>query len=255
KGSFTGAALDRTGLMETADGGTLFLDEIANASLIFQTRLLRVLQEREIRRVGENHTRSVDFRVVAATSGRLSELMAAGRFREDLYYRLNVISIHVPSLRQRGEDIIPLADHFLVRSCTRHALPPRRFTRAATEILLRYSWPGNVRELENVVERSVLMAPGASIDASLLPAGLLDSLLDLERGAGTQDCKTGEQRLIEKTLLQTGGDKSRAARLIGWHRTKLYRRLRRYGIPYDLGRERGTSSENVRPSVSRGRSL
>ena len=226
RGAFTGALADREGLVEAADGGTLFLDELANASPAFQTRLLRVLQEGEVRRVGENRPRRVDLRVVAATSGDLRRLIAAGRFRGDLYYRLNVMTIDLPPLRRRPEDIPPLVEHFLERACARHGLPRRGLSAAALEILCRYPWPGNVRELENVIERLVLLAPAAEIAASDLPGPLLDALLATPAAPpGDDAAKTGEQRMIEMALLASDGDRTRAARAIGWPRTKLYRRL------------------------------
>ncbi len=239
RGSFTGASVDRVGLLEEADGGTLFLDELANASPAFQTRLLRVLQEREVRRVGENQVRPLSLRVVAATSGQLRRLMAAGRFREDLFYRLNVLSLDLPPLRQRREDIPVLLDHFLEQASRRHGLPARRLHQAAREILLRYHWPGNVRELANVLERAALLSPGAVISPEALPGPLLDALLQPPTVTGTGACagKSGEQLLVERALLECGGDRSRAARLIGWHRGKLYRRLHRYGIPRHFGRD------------------
>ncbi|MFQ5719511.1 MAG: sigma-54 interaction domain-containing protein [Acidobacteriota bacterium] len=239
KGSFTGAVQDRAGLIEEASGGTLFLDELANSSAALQTRLLRVLQEGEVRRIGENHTRRVDLRVVAASSGDLAALARRRQFRQDLYYRLNVVHLAIPPLRRRREDIPPLVQHFIQGCARRYGLEDRRFTPAAMEVLLRYPWPGNIRELQNVVERSLLLSSDPTISPDRLPADLLDALLRLDE-ADPEDgvaVKTGEQMLIERALLQTGGDKTRAARLIGWHRTKLYRRLRSYRIPYEFGRE------------------
>jgi DNA-binding NtrC family response regulator len=240
KGAFTGALVDRMGLLEEADGGTLFLDELANASPAFQTRLLRVLQECEVRRVGENQVRRLSLRVIAATSGNLRRLMSGGEFRQDLYYRLNVLSLDLAPLRQRREDIPLLLDHFLERCCSRHGLPARQFHPAAREILMRYDWPGNIRELANVVERAALLSPGGRIQPDSLPGPLLDALLQSPAGGDAQPSgdKNGEQRLIERALLECRGDRSRAARSIGWPRGKLYRRLRQYGIPGSFGRER-----------------
>jgi len=238
KGSFTGAIADRAGLLEEADGGTLFLDELANASPAFQTRLLRVLQEGEIRRVGENRVRRVSLRVITATSGDLPRLMARGTFRQDLYYRLNVISLEVAPLRERPEDIPLLLEHALRASIARHGLPPKDLSQAALEVLIRYRWPGNVRELENVVERAVLMAPGDVITPENLPAALLDALLHL--GCGGNDGasrKSGEQQLVERALLEADGNRTRAAHLIGWSRGKLYRRLSQFRIPWEFGRQ------------------
>ena len=248
KGSFTGATGDRVGLLEEADGGTLFLDELANASPAFQARLLRVLQEGEVRRIGENRTRQIYLRVIGATSTNLQTLVSAGRFREDLYYRLNVISLNLPPVRKRQEDVPALLDYFLAHCCSRYDLPSKRFTQAALEILLRYRWPGNVREVENVVERAVLMAPSESIGPDSLPPQFLDALLQFEdKDTAAGPVKTGEQQMIERALLESNGNKSRAARLIGWHRTKLYRRLKSYRIPNDLGCDRDRSTPSVRP--------
>jgi two-component system, NtrC family, response regulator HydG len=243
RGAFTGALADRVGLVEEADGGTLFLDEMANASPAVQLRLLRLLQEGEIRRVGDNQARRVNVRIIGATNGDLRQLVAAGRFREDLYYRLDVIRLDLPPLRRRREDIPQLVAHFLDRFCERHGLAPKRLAPAALEILLRYPWPGNVRELENVIERAVLLGPGAEIGPDVLPPALLDALLESTSDPACGGAaKNGEHRLIERALLESGGDKTRAARLIGWHKTKLYRRLARYGIPGDFGRASGRSS-------------
>ncbi|TDI34099.1 MAG: sigma-54-dependent Fis family transcriptional regulator [Acidobacteria bacterium] len=238
RGAFTGANTDRVGLLEEAHDGTLFLDELANASPAFQTRLLRVLQEGEIRRVGENRTRFVDLRVIAATSGDLPNLVREGRFRGDLYYRINVLALTLPPLCQRREDIPTLLSHFLAEMEARHALPPRRFSAAVLEILLRYRWPGNVRELRNVVERAALMSTAVEITPEDLPVELLDDLLrgDSEEGAPIVT-KTGEQRMIEHALLEANGERTRAARIIGWPRSKLYRRLHSYAIPSGFGRK------------------
>jgi len=238
RGAFTGAGIDRVGLLEEAHDGTLFLDELANASAAFQTRLLRVLQEGEIRRVGENRTRAVDLRVIAATSGDLPGLVREGRFRGDLYYRINVLALTLPPLRQRCEDIPLLLRHFLAEVEARHALPPRRFSGAVLEVLLRYRWPGNVRELRNVVERAALMSTGAEITTEALPTELMDDLLrGDDKGEAPAATKTGEQRMIEHALLEADGERTRAARIIGWPRSKLYRRLHRYAIPAAFGRK------------------
>ncbi|MCZ6746721.1 MAG: sigma 54-interacting transcriptional regulator, partial [Acidobacteria bacterium] len=181
---------------------------------------------------------AVDLRVIAATSGDLPSLVREGRFRGDLYYRINVLALTLPPLRQRCEDIPILLRHFLSEVEARHALPPRRFSGAVLEILLRYRWPGNVRELRNVVERAALMSTAAEITPDALPSELMDDLLrgDNQEGAPART-KTGEQRMIEHALLEANGERTRAALIIGWPRSKLYRRLQRYAIPTGFGRK------------------
>ena len=172
RGAFTGAERDRPGLFEAANGGTLFLDEIGEISAGMQVKLLRVLQEREVRRVGENRSRPVDVRVVAATNRDLAEEVAAGRFRQDLYYRLRVIELRVPPLRERREDILPLARVFLAETARRMGRKVTGFTPRAADQLLRYAWPGNVRELENAIERAVALCSGSRIEVEDLPEEL-----------------------------------------------------------------------------------
>jgi len=168
KGAFTGANAMRQGLVEAADGGTLFLDEIGELPLEAQARLLRVLQEGEIRRVGSVQSRKVDVRLIAATHRNLKELASRGEFREDLYYRLNVVELHLPPLRERGDDVIEIANAMLTRACEKMQQPPMHFTGDALQAIRQYAWPGNVRELENAVERAVILADEDEIPASLL---------------------------------------------------------------------------------------
>jgi len=263
RGAFTGADRDRVGLLEEASGGTLFLDEIANTSINLQSRLLRVLQEREIRRLGENQTRRVNVRVIAATNADLSSLIAQGRFRQDLFYRLNVIGIVAPTLRERREDIPLLVAEFLSRQA--HAnTPPRELGPGVLEALLSYSWPGNVRELEHLIESLMVVNPREVITIADLPdtlpslAGSADSgrpglvcsrpeVIGSHEGldsiGGVRDVrgrvnaqKTGEQIMIEDALRRFRGDKTKAARFIGWNRQKLYRRIRSFAIPTDFGK-------------------
>jgi len=236
RGAFTGAEKNRVGLIEEACGGTLFLDEITNTSLALQARFLRVLQEHEIRRLGENTPRQVDIRVLGATNADIATLMKEGKFRTDLYYRLNVVTIEVPPLRERREDIPLLVDNFL-RKYVRASGKPRTLRHGVVEALGRYDWPGNVRELENVLERLLVLTPGEVIAADDLPE-MIRSAAGLARTNGNGDAnghKTGEQLMIEETLRRFAGDKAKAARFIGWNRQKLYRKMKDYSIPADYG--------------------
>jgi transcriptional regulator with GAF, ATPase, and Fis domain len=236
RGAFTGADRERTGLFEAADGGTLFLDEITNTSLPLQARLLRVLQEREVRRLGENTPRRVDVRIIAATNADLTSLMQQGQFRRDLYYRLNVMSIEVPALRRRREDISLLVHHFL-HSRTAEGRPSLRISPEALAALSRYDWPGNVRELENTVERLSILCPDNVVRKDDLPAVIHGPIGAPESSPVMgESSKSGEQMMIEEALRHTTGDKAKAARYIGWNRQKLYRRMRAYAIPRDFGK-------------------
>jgi Nif-specific regulatory protein len=238
RGAFTGADRDRIGLIEEAHGGTLFLDEITNTSMALQARLLRVIQEHEVRRVGENSPRHVDVRLVAASNADVRDLLAKGRFRQDLYYRLNVVTIEVPPLRQRKEDIPLLVDAFL-GSRARNDQPAKRLGPGVLEVLARHDWPGNVRELENAVERMVVLASSGTITADDLPDGIRPATNPHSAGSnGNGDGqKSGEQIMIEEALRRHAGDKAKAARFIGWNRQKLYRRMKAFRIPADFGRE------------------
>ncbi len=232
KGSFTGATSDRPGLFETAHGGTLFLDEIADLPADMQVKLLRVLQEGEVRRVGEAQSRTVNVRVVAALNRDLKELVAAGRFREDLYYRLNVVSIVLPPLRERRDDIPLLVHHFLKRQADEGFSAVTGITREALRLLVEHAWPGNVRQLETALKNAALFAAGATLkpeDFSELasfqePAPDLARLArsGLDRGMTLKDF---EDLLIRHTLELTGGNKKRTAELLGIDRRTLYNRL------------------------------
>ena len=236
RGAFTGADRTRRGLFEEAGGGTLFLDEIGEISESFQAKLLRVLQEREVRRIGDDKTRPIDVRIVVATNRDLQAEVAAGRFREDLFFRLAVIPIEIPPLRQRREDILPLARHFLLEA---QRASGRRFETLGEEIeaLLRnHAWPGNVRELENAIERAVVLAE----DDALHPD---DLLLMVRSSAPDDDPQHGEslQQALERAtrsaiaaaLESTGGARADAARRLGIDRTTLYRQIRKYGLESD----------------------
>lgn len=227
KGAFTDARSDRVGRFELADGGTLFLDEIALIPLHLQAKLLRVLETGEFERVGSSRTRRVDVRVISATNADLRQEVAAGRFRQDLLFRLNTVEIHLPPLRERLEDIPLLAEHFLQQYARRYRKPVKGFHPAVVEALLRYSWPGNVRELDHVIQRAVLLARGQRIgveDLGLPP--------DSETRARLEEMSLEdvERLLIQKALARYGGNVSRAAETLGLSRSALYRRLRKYGL-------------------------
>jgi Nif-specific regulatory protein len=236
RGAFTGAERDRVGLIEEARGGTLFLDEITNTSLALQAKLLRVLQEREVRRLGENTSRQVDVRILGATNSDIASLIKEGKFRSDLYYRLNVVTIEVPPLRAHPEDIPLLVDHF-VKKHVREGGVHRRFTPGVVEALCRYGWPGNVRELENILERLLVLTTGHVVKVEDLPA-IVRATVGIPSASGKANGnghKTGEHIMIEDALRRFAGDKAKAARFIGWNRQKLYRKLKSYGIPADYG--------------------
>ncbi|MBX3269399.1 MAG: sigma-54-dependent Fis family transcriptional regulator [Sandaracinaceae bacterium] len=235
KGSFTGATGRRQGRFEQADGGTLFLDEVSEIPLAVQVKLLRFLQERELERVGGNETIRVDVRVVAATNRDLAQRVEEGEFREDLYYRLNVISLDVPPLRRRQSDVPQLATHFLRRFARENDRDIRGFTPEAMRALTSYPWPGNVRELENAIERAVVLCSGAEIDADLLPraaeeaphgkVGAAHSLDALFPGTTLAEL---ERIAIEKTLRAVDGSTARAAELLGVSRRKIQYRLKEW---------------------------
>jgi transcriptional regulator with PAS, ATPase and Fis domain len=236
KGAFTGADRDRKGILELADGGTLFLDEIGDMSVRMQSKLLRALQEHEFRPVGGKETIRVDVRIISATNRGLRAMIREGSFREDLFYRINVITISLPPLRDRRDDIPALVEHFLDRIARETGLPRKEFSPGALELLCGYEWPGNIRELENVVQRAVALSDGRRIDAADLPDRIRHMMITEDSPDYTGDGKGGEQLMIEKALHNFEGDKTRAAQFIGWSRPKLYRRMRVYGIPIDFGR-------------------
>jgi two-component system response regulator HydG len=227
KGAFTGAHQAKEGLFEVADGGTIFLDEIGEISPLVQVKLLRVLEAREVQRVGSTAVSKVDVRVVAATNKDLKQMVAEGRFREDLYHRLNVIGLRLPPLRERGEDLRLLIDHFLASFCRRFNKPLRGFSAGATARLLAYPWTGNVRELENAVESAVIMAAGPLIETADLPEHLKG-----EQTASPPDMQLSrvEEEHVRRILQQARGNKVLAARLLGMSRRSLYRKLEKFGI-------------------------
>jgi DNA-binding NtrC family response regulator len=224
KGAFTGAQYRKKGKFEVADGGTVFLDEISDISLRTQTDLLRVLQEKEIVRVGGNQPIKVDFRCVAATNRNLEALVKAGSFRPDLYYRLHVFCIDLPPLRDRREDIPMLVQHFLNKFCSATGRPAPLLSAEALEVLTRHDWPGNVRELENAVERALVVGHGPEIR----PADFSLQFQDEVKGGKTLD--DIERAHIERILRETEHNLSRAARILDIDRTTLYNKLRRYAL-------------------------
>jgi two-component system response regulator AtoC len=247
KGAFTDAVRDRTGLVEQASGGTLFLDEIGELAPALQVKLLRVLEDGRVRRLGDDAAAdvAVDVRLVAATARPLEAEVAAGRFRADLLYRLDVVTLHLPPLRERGGDVPALAEHFLGRARARLGVPVGGFGPEALRILSAYRWPGNVRELENVVEHAAVLCEGGEIDAASLPERLraarppersADRATTAEPGDGDGDlsikraAREAEETLIRRALARTGGNRTRAAELLEIsHRALLYK-IKEYGI-------------------------
>jgi two-component system, NtrC family, response regulator HydG len=225
KGSFTGAQYRKKGKFEVADGGTVFLDEISDISLKTQTDLLRVLQEKEIVRVGGNQQIKVDFRAIAATNKNLDALVKAGTFRPDLYYRLHVFCIDLPPLRERREDIPLLVNHFLNKFCTATSRQAPGISAEAMDVLMRHDWPGNVRELENAVERALVVGRGSEIR----PADF-SFQFDGEAPKGGRTLEDIERAHIERILRETQHNLSRAARVLDIDRTTLYNKLRKYGL-------------------------
>jgi DNA-binding NtrC family response regulator len=232
RGAFTGAVINQKGLMEEADGGTLFLDEIGDVSPAVQAKLLRVTQEKDFIVLGSTRSRKVDVRFVAATNKDLMAEVQAGHFREDLYYRLNVISINLPPLRDRREDIEPLARHFLEIATRRMKKDVRGIDAEALDVLMRYDWPGNVRELENVIERAVILARDGSITAALLPLeeGRRENAAAPAKGAPLIALEEMERRHITAVLRETGFHKSRSAEILGISRKTLDRKIAEYGL-------------------------
>ncbi|MBN2576336.1 MAG: sigma-54-dependent Fis family transcriptional regulator [Deltaproteobacteria bacterium] len=231
RGAHSTANADRQGLFVEANGGTLFLDEIAELPMPLQPKLLRVLQDGEIRPLGTNRSERVDVRVIAATNRDLERALREGRFREDLYYRLNVIPIHLPPLRGRQEDILPLADHFLARAAARSGKTVKGWKESAKKLLLSYHWPGNVRELENVVERVVALTETDLVGPEDLPRAMQErKSQDLLANAVTQGLTLDqlEREYIERVLDVEGGNKTRAAQRLGLDRKTLYRKLEEY---------------------------
>ncbi|MFZ3216611.1 MAG: sigma-54 dependent transcriptional regulator [Candidatus Acidiferrales bacterium] len=233
KGSFTGASEDKVGKFQKADGGTLFLDEVGDMSLKTQSKVLRVLEERRVEPLGSNQPATVDVRVIAATNKKLEEEIARNAFREDLFYRLNVIPFYVPALRERVTDIPVLAAHFLAAFCQEYGKKPKEFSAPALEVLLNYPWPGNVRELKNLVERLVIVCPSPRIEPHHLPP-------ELFRGASKspqrpyeslQEARSAyEREFVLRKLEENRWNMTKAAQALGLERSHLYRKMRALGI-------------------------
>ena len=228
KGAFTGAAYDHKGLLQSAEGGTLFLDEIGDMPLPLQAKLLRVLQERQVRPVGATQTADVDMRVISATHRRLEQRIAEREFREDLYYRLNVVALTIPALAQRPEDIVPLALHFLKRVATRYRKEVNGFAPEALEQLVAAPWPGNVRQLQNVVEQTVALSTNGVIPASLVQSALnhqSNGLTPLDQAKRAFECD-----YLVRILKITQGNVAQAAKLAQRNRTEFYKLIERHGL-------------------------
>jgi two-component system, NtrC family, response regulator AtoC len=249
KGAFTGAIKSKAGLFQAADGGTIFLDEIGELPLEMQAKLLRVLQEKEVRPVGSNEKVSIDVRVIAATNRDLEEAYRAGTFRKDLYFRLNVVTVQLPSLRERRSDIPMLTHHFLGRYAQG---AQTQVSAAAMKSLLQYDWPGNVRELENCVARAVALGDGKLIDVADLPPAIRTEQPDSPASQSTDAASLSTTALAEMermTILrvfeQANGDKVLTGKMLGISRATLYRKLKRYNIPVKA--EPGTSETEAEP--------
>ncbi len=230
KGAFTGAAALRRGKFELADGGTIFLDEVGDLHESSQAKLLRVLQDGELQRVGGEQTIRISTRIISATNRRLDELVANGRFREDLYYRLSVVPIRVPALRERLQDIAELVPYFLSEFCARNNFRPRTIDADAVALLERYAWPGNVRELRNVIERMAILTPDERITARSIPLEIRSAQAP-RATAGLQEVRdSAERQRIRQALDQTDWNVSAAARLLDTERTALHKRIRTLGL-------------------------
>lgn len=238
KGAFTGAMIQRIGRFEMANQGTIFLDEIGDIPQQIQVKLLRVLQERELERVGGNKTVKVDVRVIAATNRNLEEEVRSGRFRKDLYYRLNVVPIHLPSLRERKSDIVLLADYFTEKYAEKNNKPIKRISTPAIDLLTSYSWPGNIRELENCIERAVILSTDEVIHSYNLPPSLQSAVSTNTGPTSTLEAALSrlEKELIVEALKITNGNMAAAARHLGITERQMGLRMRHYGINWRLYR-------------------
>jgi DNA-binding NtrC family response regulator len=233
KGAFTGAVKDSMGLFKAADGGTIFLDEIAEVEPALQVKLLRALQERKIRPVGDTRETEVDVRVIAATNKNLEEAIRTKTFREDLYYRLNVISLHMPPLREIRDDIPHLVTHFIKKFSQESERKVDRVTPEALALLMKYEWPGNVRQLENVIERAFALGVGDTIQAADLPPELRSINSHDTVGTDSFNLEEHEKVVIQRALKHTNGNKAEAAKLLGINLTTVYRKMEKYRIIED----------------------
>ena len=236
RGAFTNAVVAKRGLFQSANGGTLFLDEIAEMSLPMQVKLLRAVQEREVREVGADYATKVDVRIITATNKDLTESVKAGTFRHDLYYRVSVVPLAIPPLRERKDDIPLLAQHFLKQSAKRSNKDVRGFTPAAMHRLMVYPWPGNVRELENAVEKAVVMSRQDMVLPELLPTAGVASDIGLK--PLTEAKEEFERSYLRNVLQMTGGNISRAAQFAGRYRADFYKMLKKYGLHPSMLKER-----------------
>lgn len=239
KGTFTGANTDKVGLFESANEGTVFLDEITNTSPALQAKLLRALQEKSIRRLGENIVRAIDVRFISATNRDLKSEVEAGHFRKDVYFRLNVISIELPPLRERGEDIPLLVEFFIEQISSRLHLPPKKINAAVMEKLQAYPWPGNIRELENVVEQLLVLAPDEVVQISDLPERFLEQHHAQVVGYSLYD---HEKALIQKVLDKTNWNIKQSAKMLDISRTTLYSKIEKHNLDLE-GQRRKTGEE------------
>jgi two-component system nitrogen regulation response regulator NtrX len=247
KGSFTGAVSRRVGKFELADGGTLFLDEVGDMSHNAQAKVLRVLQESVFERVGGTETMKVDVRVIAATNKDLLNACQEGKFREDLYYRLNVVPITIPPLRGRISDLQLLVDHFLRQTAAELGQPPKKLSKRAINALSEYAWPGNVRELKNLVERLIILAPGNVIELSDLPdlgPGRKVEEKYFDKNSYVEFKDTMEKEFFERKLQIYGYNVSKTARKLEMQRSNLYKKLEKYGIPYKSAQDEGSVEDN-----------
>jgi two-component system response regulator AtoC len=230
RGAFTGAIATKKGLLEKAHQGTCFFDEMANISPTLQSKLLRVLQEREVRRVGGSGTMTVDVRIIAATNKDLKQLVDSGSFREDLYYRLNVVTITIPPLRERVEDIPVLAQYFVQKFGSNKEKPVTGIAPEAMDLLTKYAWPGNVRELEHVIERAIVLTPHPAILSHDLPDSIRIAASTAPVHSGWMTIDALEKDYIVRVLDAHQRDIGRASEILGIHRKTLLRKLRRYGM-------------------------
>ena len=230
RGAFTGAVEAKAGRFEAADRGTVVLDEIAHLSTDAQAKLLRVIERREFERLGGRRTIKLDARVIALTNVDLDEAVKTGRFREDLFYRLNVLNIRVPPLRERRDDLSQLIEHFLELYSDKHGRDAERLSAAARAVLKAYDYPGNARELANIIERAVIVATGRKVEEEDLPAGLRAAVSTQQRKSKPQSLAEVEADYIAEILGATGGNKAECARILGISRKNLYEKIARYKI-------------------------